>query len=417
MRIVKNKTFKSKNDKILKIAYSICGEGHGHYGRNIEILNHLTKALKNCEIKLYVYGDTWNIFYMDKNLPKNIILKKIPGFRYIYKKEGVLKSLGYTLTNLDNWHVFLKILKLDFLYSWIFPVRKLFAKIFNMPFESSDRYYMKYFDEFDFAISDLEPLLPRVADIRKKPFLTLDNQHAMLYFDIDKRQFNVRERLEHLFAKISLKVYHPISELSIVTSFFKLPIKKKYKDYVEEVGPLIRNNLIKRYKEIKNEDYILVYAHKVISDKLFLILTKMNNEKFVVFTTDDFERKDFPYKREWIKYFKIDPDKFIDYIIKCKAVISTAGNTLISEAVFLKKPFFAIALQGNFEQPLNLYMLKKSGWGDGSLISNFKEENLRNFIDNLKKYQDKLKHSDITDNTDEVVKLIIKKINNDIVYN
>ncbi len=417
MRIVKNKSYKSNNDRIIRSAYSISGEGHVHYGRNTEILSRLASKLENCEIKLYVYGDTWNIFSMERNLPKNIIIKKIPGFRFIYKKEGVLKSLGYTLTNGNNWAVFLKILRLDFIYSWIFPVKKFFAELFNLPFEPTDRYYMKYFDEFDFAISDLEPLLPRVADVRKKPFLTLDNQHAMLYCKVDDTWFHLKERLEHLFAKFSLKVYHPISELSIITSFFNLPILRKYQPVVKEVGPMIRSAILKRQKEIKYGDFILVYAHKFISERLFSVLVKLNGCKFVVFTTDDFERPDFPFNRDWIKYFRIDPDKFVDYFVNCAAVISTAGNTLISEAVFLKKPVFAISLQGNFEQPLNLYMLEKSRWGEGCLLSNFNEEKLKGFIDNIKQHQEVLQKSDVKDNTDEIVGLIVEKINGDVIFN
>ena len=66
------------NKKNLKLAYSICGEGHGHYGRNIEIIKRLIKDIPNCEITLYLYGDTYNIFLLDKFIQEHVKIKKIP---------------------------------------------------------------------------------------------------------------------------------------------------------------------------------------------------------------------------------------------------------------------------------------------------------------------------------------------------
>ncbi|MCK4798201.1 MAG: hypothetical protein KAT05_12530 [Spirochaetes bacterium] len=400
--------------KKIRIAYSMCGEGHGHYGRNVEIIRLLSKRLPNCEIDLYLYGDTWNIFSMDKEIPKNVKINKIPGFRFMYEKTGAMDSMGSTLANFDNIGVFLRTIKLDFLHTVIFPLRKLIAKIRNKPDEIANRYYMKYFKEFDFAIADLEPLLPRVAVLRKRPFLTLDNQHVMLYGDFDTKVFTIKERLEHLFVRNSLKILHPVSDLFVLSCFYKIPIKPKYANFVKEIGPLIRENLKRLRNEIEYEDFILVYAHKILRDKLFPVLTRLGHHKYIVFTTDDSDHEDFTYKREWIEYHSIDPVKFIQFFVKCKAVISTAGNTLITEALFLKKPFFGISLEGNFEQRLNLYMLEKSGFGDGCKISEFSEEHIRHFFDNLEKYQKRLKTSNIQDNTDTLVTLIIEKIKNDV---
>ncbi len=415
MRIVRNPPSHIKDNKI-RIAYSICGEGHGHYGRNVETIKTLAKKLINSEITLYLYGDTYNIFCMDKELPKNVKIKKIPGFRWIYKKKGVLHSMGSTFRNIDNVGVFLRIIKLDFLHTTIFPIRKLFAWITKRPDTLINRYYMKHFEEFDYAISDLEPLLPRIADVRKKPFMTLDNQHVMLYGDIKPKQFNLNERLELFFIKNSLKVLYPFSDLSILTCFYKIPIKNKYKKYVKEVGPLIRKRIKRLKKNIEYNDYILVYAHKVLGEKLFPILTKIDNQKFIVFTNMDFNEKNFAYKRKWIEYHTIDPTTFINYLVKCKAVISTAGNTLISEAIYFKKPFFAISLEGNFEQRLNLYMLEKSKWGEGCKLSDFKEKNMLDFISNIKIHQTALEVSKILDNTNKMVNLILNHIKKNIIF-
>lgn len=74
---------------------------------------------------------------------------------------------------------------------------------------------------------------------------------------------------------------------------------------------------------------------------------------------------------------------------ECKAIIASAGFTLISESLYLKKPYFAIPLQGQFEQTLNALFLKNSGLGIYS--ENPTKNQIQEFINNLNKYKSKLK--------------------------
>jgi uncharacterized protein (TIGR00661 family) len=400
--------------KKIRIAYSICGEGHGHYGRNIEIIKSLSKKLPDCEINLYIYGDTLDIFNKDEKLPGNVQINIIPGWRFYYKKSGVKDSMISTFTNLENIKLTARLLKMDFLQTSIFPIKRLISKIFNKPDFIQNRYFMKFFKEFDFAIADLEPILPRIADVKRKPFMTLDNQHSMLFCGIDTKKFNFKERFELLFYKNMLKIYHPFSDLAVLTCFFSLPIKKKYSKFVKEVGPIIREDIIKMKDEVEYNDYILIYAHKFISDKLFPMLTELKNYKFVIFTNDDDAFKNPKYNNTWMELHRIDPVKFVDYLVKCKAVISTGGNTLISEAVYLKKPFFAISLEGNFEQRLNLYMLDLSCWGEGCKISELKTDHIKNFLNKIDDHIIQLKESEINNNTEKLVNLIVDKMNRDL---
>lgn len=395
----------------LRIAYSICGEGHGHYGRNVEIIKELLRRLPGCQIDLYLYGDTLNIFLKDREICKLVNIYKIKGFRFIYKNTGIINSLTATGINKNNNLVFLQIIKLNFLYLFFL----LFKKIFKLKTENFfNNYYSEYFKKFDFAITDLEPLLPRIALLREKPFLTLDNQHAMLYGDLDIKKLKLSERLEYLFVINFLKTYHPKSDLSILTTFCEIPIKSKYINKVKAVGPLIRKNIIEIRDKIKYEDFILIYAHKVLGSKLFPILTKLKDYRFVVFTTDNFNSTGFLYRREWIEYHSIDPVKFVKKLSECKAVISSAGNTLLSESVFLKKPFYGIGLQGLFEQRLNLYLLNNTGWGDGCKISELTEKHILNFLNNIDVYLTKVRDAKTVDNTSLIIDLIINKIDRDV---
>jgi hypothetical protein len=54
----------------------------------------------------------------------------------------------------------------------------------------------------------------------------------------------------------------------------------------------------------------------------------------------------------------------VDDLASARAVVCTAGFTLLSEARHLGKPVLAVPNQGFFEQALNALYLRRSGKGD-----------------------------------------------------
>ena len=83
---------------------------------------------------------------------------------------------------------------------------------------------------------------------------------------------------------------------------------------------------------------------------------------------------------------------FLKDLKNCKAIIATAGFTLISEALFLGKPYFALPLKGQFEQTLNALCLKQAGFGDFVEIDEINEKKILDFLKTLDKYEEKLKN-------------------------
>jgi len=54
---------------------------------------------------------------------------------------------------------------------------------------------------------------------------------------------------------------------------------------------------------------------------------------------------------------------FIDDLRTARAVVAGGGYTLMSEAVYLRKPVLSLPVQGQFEQTLNALYLQKLGYG------------------------------------------------------
>jgi hypothetical protein len=73
-----------------------------------------------------------------------------------------------------------------------------------------------------------------------------------------------------------------------------------------------------------------------------------------------------------------DEATFIADLASCRAVVATAGFTLMSEAISLDKPMLAVPIRGQFEQVLNARYLEREGYG--ATADDLNEEVLRGFI-------------------------------------
>lgn len=84
-----------------------------------------------------------------------------------------------------------------------------------------------------------------------------------------------------------------------------------------------------------------------------------------------------------IQLKKFSNEDFIKDLSSCRAVLANGGFTLMGEALYLGKPFFAVPMQKQFEQIMNALYLKKLGYGDFHKFMD--SETLKRFIDRLDK--------------------------------
>jgi uncharacterized protein (TIGR00661 family) len=67
-------------------------------------------------------------------------------------------------------------------------------------------------------------------------------------------------------------------------------------------------------------------------------------------------------------------------------VVSTAGFTLISEALYLGKPLLLMPNGGIFEQTLNAIYLEREGLGEAVMHRVPNADDLRGFLDRCERY-------------------------------
>lgn len=344
----------------MRILYGVCGEGFGHSSRAKEIIQHLVN--KGYKVLIVTYGQATEIL-------KNFDLVKIEGFSLSFSNgelslyNNFIENLRKVPMNIKNWS----------------KIKKKIAEF-----------------KPEICISDMEVLVPIVSYWKNLPLISIDNQHRLTHMKLDiPKKYNK----DFLIAKTAINLCISRADAFIIMAFSKSKIgRDKEKTYI--VNPLLRKEILS-LKE-KEKDFFLVYQTK--KDENLIKILRNIDENFVIYGYNkEKERGNLRFKKTG--------KNFIKDLAATKAVIATSGFTLISEAIYLKKPYFAIPLKGQFEQTLNSLFLKKSGFGTFS--ENPNQNEIEQFINNLEKYKDKLKNNKTNPNEAiEVLDSILYKLSN-----
>jgi uncharacterized protein (TIGR00661 family) len=322
----------------MRIVYGVNGQGLGHAMRSKVVLDYLTS--RGHEIKVVCFGKSFD-----------------------YLKEF------FDCFEVTHWELVYKNNKLSYLQTGLKDVKRV-GKVFK-----SFRAVKKLFDEFNpnFVITDYEPMVSILAKAKRLPCLSIGNHHFITKTKISypkKKYFRY-----FLPVKMVNDTWTPFADLFIVASFADVPVKNKK---TVLVPPIVQTDVALLSPE--TGDQILVYltagADAVIEE------IKKLDQKFIVYGYD----KDEVVAN--LQFKKFSRQGFIHDLQYCKAVLATAGFTLISEALSLKKPYFCLPIAKQFEQILNGLYIKKCGFGD--YADEFELKQFEEFLKNLPEYQKNL---------------------------
>jgi len=344
---------------MIKILYSVNGDGLGHTTRSIPIIQALSKRYN---VKTII-GSKRSGEFIKKHIPNVTVFE---GLRYSYHKNTV------SLYNTINANA-----------KTLFGKSSGFRKVFNT---------IRNFKP-DIIITDCDYLTISVARLFNIPLICVCNIHAMseMEYSVPKRYHN-----SYYTGKILIKAFTHNIDYHVITTFFYLPVKKKN---VFLYPPILRDEIMKMVPS--REDYYLVYqtsgSESVSTNRRIINILKSSKEKFIVY---GFDKEEIDGN---VIYKKTNNDQFFKDLKDCRACIANGGFTFISEAVSLHKPVLSIPIKGTFEQTLNALQIKRLGYGDMCDVLN--KNILFRFIKNNDKYYTNLKNFKREDN-----RRIIKKI-------
>jgi uncharacterized protein (TIGR00661 family) len=328
------------------------GEGRGHAARSLQIIQWL--VARGHRVKVLTGGDALQVLG-----GRGLDLCEVPMLRYRFRPDGAL----------DAWRT----------------IKENAARAIGLIFRSGPRYrrIAELTREFrpDLVISDFEPYLSRVAPRLKIPLLAIDHQHFLTE--------SVLPALAGWQKSFALRLYQIGTRLLagrpdriITSSFWHFPRKRESRAIF--VGPFIPGRL-KRLRGSRGDGSITVYLKQAAYLSALLPgLAARPGYRFRIFSHWP-QTLPTPLP-ENVELHAIDRDRFLSQLARGSALLTTAGNQVIGEAIYLHKPVLAFPEPEVLEQELNAAALRLSGFGTAFRLEDFSERVWDGFARALPEY-------------------------------
>jgi uncharacterized protein (TIGR00661 family) len=328
-----------------RIFYSLSGEGRGHATRVRTVIEMLRREH---EVTVFTSGDALEILsraYCDGGVE----VVAIPGLRFGYSRWGRL-ALARTAVQF-----------LPFLRDFESLVKRLASRIRA--------------DRPDLVITDFEPVLPRAARRCGVPFISLNHQHFLLAEDFGS--FPARLRVASALMGLVVRGYYRGQRETIVSSFHHLPLRRGVKG-VRQIGTLLRPEVLSA--SVRTGEHLVAYLRRSAPDSALAALDECGRDVHVYGLGERSARGRLVFRA-------VDEASFVSDLAGSAALVATAGNQVVGEAIHLGKPVLAMPEIGNAEQEINAHLLALSGCGTWVRLDRLRAEHLRAFVGSLQDYR------------------------------
>lgn len=283
----------------MKILYAIQGTGNGHLSRALEIVPFLKN---HAEVDLLISGKASELTFP---------------YPFKYKYHGLFFKFGKQggVDYIDSIRNFK-------------PIR-LIKDIVRCPVR-----------DYDFVISDFEPVSAWAARLKSVPSIALSHQAAFHSPKVPRP-----ERKNYLFEK---------GMRWMARCKYKIGVHyKRYDAFI--FPPIIRKEI--RNGKITDAGHICIYLPAFADQVLIDVFTAIAEKQFIVFSKKT--RDAYSVKNVHIQ--PVNRVKYTDALLSAHAVIVGAGFQGTSEALFLKKRMLAVPMHDQYEQLCNAIALEKMG--------------------------------------------------------
>ena len=331
-----------------KIFYSVSGEGRGHAIRACAIVESLRGQH---DIVIYAPADAYHLLapvYQDTE----VVVRRIPGLCFHYDSHH---RLAY-------WKVGWPCLR------YVADLPHIIHRL-EGDFES---------EQPSLVITDFEPSLPRAAKHCGVPFISLDHQHFLVTYDLSSLPPYLRPHLAYMSQVV--RAYYSGQVETVVSSFYFPPLRSGY-EQVKQIGVLLRPEILEASPTYGS--HILAYLRRFASPALIRALQECGCEVRV------YGLGARPPLGS-VRFCDVDAFRFAEDLATCRALICTAGNQLVGEALYLGKPVLGMPERGNFEQHINGHFLQDSGTGTSVRMSKIAPVHLHDFLRRLDEFRAKI---------------------------
>lgn len=328
----------------MKILYGVTGEGMGHAIRSGVILEHLIGA-ESHEVE---------------------ILASNRAATYLSQRFGEVHTIhGLHIVTEDN-----RVKKGKTLWSNVREGLK------NLPGQVDS--YFGLIEDFrpEAVISDFESFAYLYAKAHDLPIFSIDNQQLMSRCIVPDEVIG-EHRADFEIVKGFVKAKLPFCDHYLIATFFDAPIRKKRTSLF---GPILRPQVLDA--KVTRGDHLLVYQTTQENTALVDALKASGLECRVYGMRRDL---DGDVTDDNLVHRPFSETTFIEDLASARAVIASAGFTLMGECVVLHKPLLAVPLEGQFEQVLNARYLEHLGYG--AMAERVDTDSLQAFLAQCPEYE------------------------------
>jgi uncharacterized protein (TIGR00661 family) len=216
----------------------------------------------------------------------------------------------------------------------------------------NDELFKKHFEPFEpeLVISDFEPFSAWWAWRKSVPFISIDHEHMLT---LCKLEHPVKNWFSRLTASVVTECHYVGAVAYIILNFFRAPLR------VESavLAPPIVRPVVGELEPTDGEHIVLYSTTGTGQDRLRKILGKFAAQTFVVYGFDqDAEYQNCIFKKRSTEGFLAD-------LAAARGVIASAGFSLISECMYLKKKMLLLPLAGQYEQIINAQYVQELSLG------------------------------------------------------
>ncbi|MBI1289803.1 teichoic acid biosynthesis protein [bacterium] len=328
-----------------RIFYSLSGEGRGHATRVRAVVDLLRDRH---QITIFAPGDAYDLLG-PAYAGTNVTVEQIPGLRFHYTAKhrlDTVATLGMAGRYLTGYHRLKAMLR---------------ARIRS--------------EKADLVVTDFEPSLPRAAKECGVPFISLNHQHFLVVNDLSELPGWLRRHA--WLMSLVVRSYYTGMARTIVSSFYFPPLRSGFKNVIQ-TGVILRPSVLTAPRG--RSGHLVAYLRKFAPSN---VLAALRETKMPVRVYGLGKRPDDGN----LHFEEINESRFLADLGTCEALISTAGNQLVGEALYLGKPVYAMPEANNHEQYINAFYLAKERTGDWGELEELDAQRLDGFLARLDEYR------------------------------
>jgi uncharacterized protein (TIGR00661 family) len=338
-----------------KVLYGVCGIGMGHTIRQLPILDHFAASSR---VVLFAYGESLRFYTERYRGNDNVTVVPVSVPFYPGGANGIDFAASAARPGNGDEDAF------------AINCRALATAqaLLGRP---------------DLVISDYEPTAAQYAYSQNAPLVTIDQQSKYLI-----GEFAAKLGGETVLDEVQrLRMFFPKADARIACSFFRVPVTKESgrQERVQLQAPIISAEVRKldpRKGEGSKDVLVYLSSQREFRQSIKEIVAVLASSTQWTFHIVLPAGQELPCVSAPVNvaYYNAGDFRFHRLLERCAGIISTAGHSLLSEAMYLGKPVFALPLPV-YEQQVNAHIIDVNGFGIAE--SRITGASLRRFLRDL----------------------------------